>query len=238
MARHSSHSAGTALPYGDARQALIDATVHELATKGPRGVVLAEICLELDISPALVNYHFGNRDNLLAEAVVVAHRRLVDDMNEITLRPHASAEDQFRARFDYRFDWTRDHPGIDSMLNYTHVLDPSGRVLSNEFQERIGQTTSDDMAGLATCVAALHHGRPMTELIGAEHPLYRPEFADVTAYVALSALGAATFLTGHHPGSTPLATRFPALIASLRDDFTTRIMDSVRNQLSPLEETR
>jgi AcrR family transcriptional regulator len=238
MARQSRNTPSPSLSYGDARDALIDATARELAAKGPRGVVLADICAELDLSPALVNYHFGNRNVLLAEAVATAHRRLVDDMNEITLRPHATAENQFRARFDFRFDWTRDHPGIDSMLNYTHVLDPSGAVLSTAFQERIGQTTSDDMAGLATCVAALYHGHPMTELIGADHPLFRPEFADVTAYVALSALGAATFLTGNHPGSTPLAAQFPALIASLRDDFTTRLMDAVRSQLAPLKESK
>ena len=216
---------------------MIDATARELATKGPRGVVLADICAELDLSPALVNYHFGNRNVLLAEAVATAHRRLVDDMNEITLRPHATAEEQFRARFDFRFDWTRDHPGIDSMLNYTHVLDPSGAVLSADYQLRIGETTADDMSGLATCVAALHYERPMTEIVDGAHPLWRHEFADVTAYVALSALGAATFLTGNHPGSTPLAAQFPALIASLRDDFTTRLMDAVRSQLAPLKES-
>ena len=56
--------------YGDARQAILEATGREIATKGPRGVVLSEICQRLDVSPALVNYHFGGRDGLLAEAVL------------------------------------------------------------------------------------------------------------------------------------------------------------------------
>lgn len=199
-------------------------------------MILADICTRLDLSPALVNYHFGNRNNLLAEAVAVAHRRLVDEMNRVTLDQHRTADEQFRARLDYRFDWTRDHPGIDSMLNYTHVLDPSGLVLSESFQERTGRTTADDMAGLATCVAALFYDRPMTEIVNGSHPLWRHEFADITAYVALSALGAATFLTGHHPASHPLAEQFPALVAALRDDFTTRLMGAVRSQLAPLRD--
>ena len=215
---------------------MIEATSRELATKGPRGVVLADICTKLDLSPALVNYHFGNRDNLLAESVAAAHRQLVDHMNEVTLAPHATAEDQFRARVNYRLDWTRDHPGIDSMLNYSQVLDPSGCVLSERLQEQIGQNTSDDMAGLATCVAAIHYNQPMAEIVDGDHPMWRHEFADVTAYVALSALGAATFLTGHHPASTPLATEYPALIATLRSDFVTRLIAAARAQLSTVKE--
>lgn len=223
MAR-SSTKGREGIRYGDARQALLDAVGAQLAIRGPRAVVLADICEELDLSPALVNYHFGGRDRLLAEAVVHEHAKLVEGMNAVTFAVTSSAEDQFRARFSYRFDWTTAHPGIDSMLNYTHVLDPVGEILTQEFEARVSQITISDMGGLSATVAALYHGHPINHELTADDPLYRPEFADLTAFVALSALGAATFLTGNHPGSASLSAKYPALLASLRDDFTTRVI--------------
>ncbi len=220
--------------YGEARKALLDAVGAQLAIRGPRAVVLADICEELDLSPALVNYHFGGRDRLLAEAVVHEHAKLVEGMNAATFAVTSSAEDQFRARFRYRFDWTTAHPGIDSMLNYTHVLDPVGEILTQEFEARVSQITISDMGGLSATVAALYHGHPINHELTADDPLYRPEFADLTAFVALSALGAATFLTGNHPGSASLSAQYPALLASLRDDFTTRVIAHLHFEFTQL----
>jgi AcrR family transcriptional regulator len=182
-----------------------------------------------------VNYHFGGRDRLLAEAVVHEHAKLVEGMNAVTFAVTSSAEDQFRARFRYRFDWTTAHPGIDSMLNYTHVLDPVGEILNQEFEARVSEITIADMGGLSATVAALYHGHPINHELTADDPLYRPEFADLTAFVALSALGAATFLTGNHPGSKSLSAQYPALLASLRDDFTTRVIAHLHFEFAQLD---
>ena len=233
MAR-SSTKGREGIRYGDARQALLDVVGAQLAIRGPRAVVLADICEELDLSPALVNYHFGGRDRLLAEAVVHEHAKLVEGMNAATFAVTSSAEDQFRARFRYRFDWTTAHPGIDSMLNYTHVLDPVGEILTQEFEARVSEITISDMGGLSATVAALYHGHPINHELTADDPLYRPEFADLTAFVALSALGAATFLTGNHPGSASLSAQYPALLASLRDDFTTRVIAHLNFEFTQL----
>ena len=68
----------------------------------------------------------------------------------------------------------------------------------------------------------------------ADDPLYRPEFADLTAFVALSALGAATFLTGNHPGSSSLSAAYPAILATLRDEFTSRLIAHLRFEFASL----
>lgn len=214
--------------HGDARRALLDAVGADLAVRGPRGVVLAEICEALELAPAIVNYHFGSRDRLLAEAVVHEYAKLVDTMNTSTLTITSSAEDQFRERFAIRFRWTTDHAGIDSMLNYTHVLDPSGTVLTADLQDRMGTLATLDMSGLTTCLVGMFHDTVVNELIDTDHPLYDPRISELTAFVALSGLGAATFLTGQHPGSVPLATQFPVILATMRDEFTTRLIAHLR----------
>ena len=224
----------TGLHYGGARQAILDAVGARLAVAGPRAVVLADICHELDVSPALVNYHFGGRDRLLAEAVVHEHAKLVEEMNAATFAVTSSAEDQFHARFRFRFDWTATHPGIDSMLNYTHVLDPVGEIINEEFEARAAEIMTSDMGGLSATIAALFHDRPIDHELTADDPLYRPEFADLTAFVALSALGAATFLTGNHPGSSSLSVTSPAILATLRDEFTSRLIAHLRFEFASL----
>jgi hypothetical protein len=121
------------------------------------------------------------------------------------------------------------------MLNYTHVLDPVGEILNQEFEARVSENTIADMGGLSATVAALYHGHPINHELTADDPLYRPEFADLTAFVALSALGAATFLTGNHPGSKSLSAQYPALLASLRDDFTTRVIAHLHFEFAQLD---
>lgn len=237
MAKRSRKSSND-IGYGASGQAILDAVTKVLATSGPGAVMVGEICKELGISPSLVNYHFGSRERLLAEAVVQEHERLVAEMNRITYSTLESPEVQLRARIMHRVHWTTRNPGIDSMVNYSHIIDPVGEVLQGELEERIAACTIADMAGLHASVYGMYIDQaldqPPAEL-GYDDVF---ELVDITAFLALGCLGLATWMTGHHPASRTLGFQHPDTMLFLADSYVDRLVRNVRAEVDRVREAR
>src|SRR5258707_13907322 len=53
----------------DTRQRLMDAAGPIFADRGYRATTVREICTQASVNLALVNYHFGDKENLYVEAV-------------------------------------------------------------------------------------------------------------------------------------------------------------------------
>lgn len=54
--------------HGNLKQALIDAALTLIETKGPTGFTLSEASKTADVTPAAVYRHFDGREDLIAEA--------------------------------------------------------------------------------------------------------------------------------------------------------------------------
>lgn len=220
--------------YGDSGQAILDAVAKVLATHGPSAVMVGEICKELGISPSLVNYHFGSREGLLAVAVVHEFESLIAEMNRITYTTTSSAEDQLRNRIRYRLEWTAGHPGIDSMINYSHIIDPVGNVMQGELETRIGQCSLSDMVGIHTSVYGMYIGEVLDRPVSNSEAEQHPELFEITGYVALSALGLATWMTGHHPANRSIASELPEASQHIAHTFVERLIRNVRLEIDEL----
>lgn len=228
----------TDIGYGASGQAILDAVAKVLAVNGPGAVMVGDICKELGISPSLVNYHFGSRERLLAEAVVREHETLVAEMNRITFATTSSPEEQLRARIMHRVVWTTQHPGIDSMVNYSHIIDPVGVVLQGELAERVAACTIADMAGLHTSIYGMYLDRALDNFpaeLGYDDVF---ELVDLTAYLALACLGLATWMTGHHPASRALGFEHPDTMLFLSDSYVDRLIRNVRTEVDQIRAAR
>jgi AcrR family transcriptional regulator len=224
--------------HGDSGAVILDAVTKVLAVKGPGAVMVGEICKELGISPSLVNYHFGSRERLLAEAVVREHEKLVAEMNDITASTLSSPEEQLRARIMHRVAWTTQHPGIDSMVNYSHIIDPVGEILQGELAERVTACTISDMAGLHTSIYGMFVGQALDRQpaeLGYEDVF---ELVDITAYLALGCLGLATWMSGHHPASRALGFEHPDTMLFLSDAYVSRLIRNVRTEVDQVRVAR
>ncbi len=224
--------------YGDSGQAILDAVTKVLAIHGPSAVMVGEICKELRISPSLVNYHFGSRERLLAEAVVREHEKLVAEMNHITFTTLLSPEEQLRARIVHRVAWTTQHPGIDSMINYSYIIDPVGEVLQGELAERVAACTIADMAGLHTSIYGMYLDRALDNFPAELGYADVFELVDLTAYLALACLGLATWMTGHHPASRALGFEHPDTMLFLSDSYVDRLIRNVRTEVDQVRAAR
>jgi AcrR family transcriptional regulator len=85
---------------------------------GPVRVHPKDICEELGVSKALVNYHFGGRDGLLAEAIVLGYQRYVDTLWDAAERAGSDPVERLLAWVDRQIVWTCENAGLAVALNF------------------------------------------------------------------------------------------------------------------------
>lgn len=66
--------------YGAGRQALLEAAIHVVSRKGLRGLTYRSVAAEAGVTHGSVAYHFGDRDTLIREALVLSASKSIDDI--------------------------------------------------------------------------------------------------------------------------------------------------------------
>jgi AcrR family transcriptional regulator len=105
-------------PRNAARAALVEAALAHLAVEGPAGVHPHELCRELGVSKALVNYHFGSRDGLIAAAMALGYERYVDSLWAAAQAAGPDPLARLLAWIDAQIEWTVANAGLATALNF------------------------------------------------------------------------------------------------------------------------
>lgn len=208
-ARTVAHNAG--------RAALLEATIDAMRTAGPAKIHPNEICRELGLSKSLVNFHFGGRDGLLAEALTIAYERYVDDLSVAAEAAGASAVDRLLAWTDRQIAWTIENPGIACGLDFPEQGSAIESDLPAELRERM---TAAGEANLRTLLSLVIAARIE---VHADEPDFAddPEFAAQTAsLIGWLTMGESIWLAGRHlPSNDSERVRgfVPGAMAAARD---------------------
>jgi AcrR family transcriptional regulator len=100
------------------RDALVEAVLAELSEKGPANIFPNDISVALGLSKSLVNFHFGGRDGLIAEAMALGYERYVDT---VWAAAQAAGDDpvaRLMAWIDAQYEWTIANAGLAAALNF------------------------------------------------------------------------------------------------------------------------
>jgi AcrR family transcriptional regulator len=101
---------------------LIEAALSRLCAGGAAQVHPKEICETLGLSKALVNYHFGGRDGLIAEALVRGYERYVDQLVGAAASAGEDPLEQVLAWVNCQIDWTLANPGLLAISSFPTEL--------------------------------------------------------------------------------------------------------------------
>ncbi|MSW64654.1 MAG: TetR family transcriptional regulator, partial [Actinobacteria bacterium] len=69
------------VPYGTAKDALLQAAVTIAATRGLRGLTYRSVAAEAGVTHGSVRYHFGSWDTLVEEALLHCVAPSIDDIH-------------------------------------------------------------------------------------------------------------------------------------------------------------
>ena len=129
----------TPIPRLEKRSALIDATLAEIRIHGPINVHPSDICEELGLSKALVNYHFGGRDGLVAEAMESGYARYVDGLAAAAEAAGTDPVERLFGWFEAQVRWTIENPGLAAALNFPAeaggITEDTGTAISDRMVE-------------------------------------------------------------------------------------------------------
>ncbi|MEM1350824.1 MAG: TetR/AcrR family transcriptional regulator [Pseudomonadota bacterium] len=97
--------------HGNLRQALIDAALQLVETKGPMGFTLSEAAKQAGVTPAAVYRHFEGRSDLIEEAAVEGYEIFADLMEFAYRSGQPSALAAFEATGRAYLAFARKYPG-------------------------------------------------------------------------------------------------------------------------------
>jgi AcrR family transcriptional regulator len=180
------------IPRLEKRSALIDATLAEIRLHGPINVHPSEICEDLGLSKALVNYHFGGRDGLVAEAMEHGYSLYVDGLQEAAEAAGDDPVERLFAWFEAQVRWTIANPGLAAALNFPTEAGGMTEDTSAAIAARMAEHGARNFANLTALVAAAR-----VHLSGTD-PDDMVEMALDAGVVGWLCLGSSVWFSGHH----------------------------------------
>jgi len=97
--------------HGNLREALVEAALKLIETKGPTGFTLSEAAKQAGVTPAAVYRHFEGREDLIAEAARQGYEIFADLMDHAYETGQPSALASFEATGRAYLAFARRHPG-------------------------------------------------------------------------------------------------------------------------------
>lgn len=179
----------------------MEAVLEELTVKGPANIYPNEISLGLGLSKSLVNFHFGGRDGLIAEALVVGYERHVDTVWAVVEAVGDDPVTRLLAWIDAQFEWAVDNPGMVSAMSSPWASASFSADQTPDLAARFAVADQCNADNLRSLVAAAHlrlrpksrRGAPETARVGLD--------AGVIGWMTL---GMSVFVAGRHlPTQTP-----------------------------------
>ena len=89
---------------GETKAKILDAAFRRLASDGYAALSVREIAKDAGVNHALINYHFGSKDQLVIEVLDAANRRLLARQTSMYRGPGGFAEKWAEARRFYQSD--------------------------------------------------------------------------------------------------------------------------------------
>ena len=100
------------------RDKVLFTTIDDVSRVGPSTFNVKMVCEALDVSYSLINHHFGSRDELLAEATVLAYAMYVEELWQNVSLAESTPEARLEAWIRASIAWSERMSGWGAVLNY------------------------------------------------------------------------------------------------------------------------
>jgi AcrR family transcriptional regulator len=198
-----SRATGTSeVPEVSTEDRIIEATARHLAELGPRAVEVRAICLELDLSPSLVNYYFSSPSELIWRAALFGYEQHVEDMKRRFDRAK-DGKDALEKWVLGTIEWTKANPGIAAVIDFPMLaLSTEDGETTDAFVKEMSAPSRANVTTLGSAVYSLMTGKPPRRLSTARVAALiklNTEYAFWISTVGFGGQGAAMWVAGRKP---------------------------------------
>jgi AcrR family transcriptional regulator len=207
-------------PNPTVREQMTLLAIEEIINSGPVDFNAGDICARLGIKNPMVNYYFGGRDGLIAEATMAAHDNWADFMlTTITAAP-GNPEKRLRTWINNEIIWAERMSGMGVLINYPMTSVAAHKIVVEQFRERMQVNFEFGLAILTTLVIDVRSGKvspidftvdnfPKAKLL-----LNVSAFAAATS-IAWSTHGLAGWSSGRHVASQQIENQPSSVITKI-----------------------
>jgi AcrR family transcriptional regulator len=197
---------------------MILASIEQMIETGPVDFNSGSICDTLGIKHPMVNYYFGSRDGLIAEATVWAYRGWSEKLLSAVRNAAKNAEKRLRAYISAELEWAENMKAMSVMVQYPLMSREVKKIIENSYVAEMQTDFEYHLSILSTLIIELRSGIntdinfDRTNFPRAEYVLKNTREVLDAASFAWSIHGLSTWRSGSHTPSKNLQKEFAAKI--------------------------
>jgi AcrR family transcriptional regulator len=219
------------------REALIRATISQVAQEGPLAVSARQVCLQAGVTFAAVNYNFGSWNGLLAAAGATAYSGYLDEIWDAVLSGPQTPDDRLRSFIMAQARWNQRMPGWGAVLTYPVSALEIATLMRQEYPEimvgkfqlnlaRLAQLTIDVREQSITDFPYTPDDFPKDELLSDVKAVAR------STSVGWSVMGMSTWLARGAEGLDQIES-VSHLLDSMIDFHVSELIASIKTDTTP-----
>ncbi len=153
------------LVYGDVgepttKEKMILLAIENIIAAGPADFNAMSVCDRLGLNHSLVNYHFGNRDGLIAEATMWTHRQWTKNFVTIIRSAPKQPKKQLVASIEGEIAWAKKMGGMAVLVNYPITSLGSHNIVVANYAAELQSTLEFHIALVTRLVQGIRSGSP------------------------------------------------------------------------------
>lgn len=119
------------------REKLIALTIEEMVKVGPGEFNAATVCDRIDAKHALVNYYFGNKEMLIAEASATTYKKHILEIRDVINSTPRDPEKRLKVFLKKDLEWHRRMNDWAVVVSYPLVSRASRELIESNFGEEL-----------------------------------------------------------------------------------------------------
>jgi AcrR family transcriptional regulator len=202
------------------RDLIILASIEQMINTGPVDFNSGTVCDQLNLKHPMINYYFGSRDALIAEATIWAYRGWSSKAIVATRNAPKEPEKRLRAYLGAGLEWAGNMQGMTLLSQYPVLSKDVRSIIDEGYSIELQKDFEFHIVFLATLVIDLRKGTiseldfDQTNYPKAKYMLSHPRELLDAASVAWAGHGVNLWNSGSH-----IPTR------NLRQDFTEKVSE-------------
>ena len=194
------------------REKMIMLAIEDIRDVGPADFSPMRVSDRLGLKHPLINYHFYNRDGLLAEATWWAYQLWSRNVVNSIQNAPANPEKRLRAFVTEEAQWAQEFSGMYLLLQHPLASFNSQKLVKARYQKEMADIFDYHLALLAVIVSDLRSGTVSSVEFDKDHlpralAISNPGALLTAGHVAWMTHGYASWSAGHHVSTNSMEAR-------------------------------
>jgi AcrR family transcriptional regulator len=201
------------------RDLIILASIDQMTETGPVDFNSGAVCDLLNLKHPMINYYFGSRDGLIAEASIWAYRGWSDKVVTATRNAPKNAEKRLRAYLEACLEWSENMRAVTVLSQYPVLSKAVKDLIDDGYSVELQKDFEYHLVFLATLIIDMRTGKnsdldfDKTNYPKGKYTLSHPRELLEAASIAWASHGIMMWRSGSHIPTTNLRKEFTAKLS-------------------------